>query len=679
MSIIELRSRGGINRATQALNDGDYNGVVSMRFSLHDPYFSGTPLDEFEQDLFETMQAAGRLQHLQILDIGSVNGTSDSAAFCILPVAALAGAIEHAKNLLMLGIYQVCLTGRQEDFLRFAQALEKHGSLRYFTLQCGCRKLGDWRDDLTTPNPLDLVYKSLATIQTLVSISHCAGIFVGALKDSTLVELCRLPRLKTLFIMSCKLSDENITTLATQLKVKTPKTITSLKLCCEGLASRGCKALTELISAENSKLADIGVTINSFEKGEDPTKLISDLTAAVGKSSCNILRFHVVEKPHSTALVESTKMMLRNNYLLEIVVLKRVENGICLDLEDDEIGFLLKTNKLGRGRLFMNQGDATKDVTWMDLFEATEGKLDNIFYLVRSHPNEFAQMGLANEAEKMIPTTRSLKAMFRQNRKETEKSMHSNREETEKSIRCMLRQNEVDMEQRFKAILQEKEKSIQCMRRKNKVDMEQRWKAILQQKLEESEKSMKGMIRENRVEAKLRCQEILRQNKEQMEMLRQIVRENRARGEREIRSEELFRQNRKQMDMIREDRGKTKLPWQDMLHENKEQNKEQMETLQHMIRGETEVRREDMIHQTKEQMNTLQRTIREEMLLQNKEQMETLQHMIRSETERERVEILRQDKKRDVAVYDPLRQDNTEKSTSYLATVLLAAFLAWVL
>ena len=155
-------------------------------------------------------------------------------------------------------------------------------------------------------------------------------------------------------------------------------------------------------------------------------------------------------KSYSAALVENTKIMLRNNYLLERVVLKRLENGIWLCLEDDEISFLLKANKLGRGQLFMNQGKATKDVTWMDLFEATEGKLDNIFYLVRSHPNEFAQMGLADAAEKMSPMTQSLKVMLCQNRKETEKSMQDmicqNGEEMELRWEAMLRQNKEEME-----------------------------------------------------------------------------------------------------------------------------------------------------------------------------------------------------------------------------------------
>ncbi|CAB9512823.1 expressed unknown protein [Seminavis robusta] len=434
---IDLRSSWGLHDAARALLRGDYNSESSIKIRLHQGFFS-KPLDPNDlNNLCRLMRAIGSISSLETLKIepSAFSFTSDEWS-CCLPVEALTSAMNEARSLSSLTVeMEVVLVGRAESFKGLALSLKDHQHLKHVDFECRAREGVDitTRHDFSDTETgalslLDPVVFALGHVQGLQTIQFCdsrrpRGKALAHLSNESLRKICSIPNIQDLRLYSFEINDAHLTIMASQLRGKQKLII--LGISCSDLGKRGTKAWKEMI-ATNRKIEKLHVVVKSLkEGGAKGALLIGQLVQQLGPAkNCSALRLTVPESIAKRTLL-SVRQLVQSNYTLRTIGLHRYDGRCTWWVTDDEIDFLLKTNRLGRGKLFKqtNEGEVDDSTLWMTLFEATEGKLDSIYTLVRSHPSDFSQMLLKDHSENMPPSTKVLRSLLRDHQKTTTKKL----------------------------------------------------------------------------------------------------------------------------------------------------------------------------------------------------------------------------------------------------------------
>ena len=436
VATIMLRSANGTRDAARAVQAGDYNGETDFHIQIHDPFFREATVKSYDNDLLHLMQRVGQVEGLVLFKLSPIQVYEPTLAKdCFVPVRALAGILEHADDLERLSIENVCLVGREKDFDRFAVSLKHHPALLSVNVRCGCRQT---EADFATPiavttSPLDGAIRNLGTVPLLKEVRIMSGLYSGDLTSAAFIGLCKLPALKTLKLFTVVPSDDCLAEMAPHLG-QHPK-LTTLSIGSEPLTLARCETLKEIFSNENSKLQQVHLSIDSIDGASDDESESNDdeeeiseeedeamdadllfhtiVNAVVGSPELRVLN---IDAPtdYAPLVVKHTKTMLRSNYFIEEVHLRTFEpfeDGIVdkwefIDLKDEEIAFLGRANKLGRGKLLQNEVQVNRRDLWRDLLWATKDKLDNIYALINSHPTEFTEICLEfhQRSEKSLPS-----------------------------------------------------------------------------------------------------------------------------------------------------------------------------------------------------------------------------------------------------------------------------------
>jgi hypothetical protein len=405
----------------------------------------------------------GKLPNLVTLCVVPIASVMSGARNCCVPVKALELAIDNNLNELeRLHFDKVKLVGDREEFRALATSIEKRSSLCSVRLACGCREQ-DWNDDtgrydVATVDadyisPLDSVVSALGSIDSLGTVHLEDGVASGDLTKDTIVHLGSLSDLVDLSLLTYKLTDDLLEALARHLTLE----LVDVRLSCRCLGKIGSKALGDIV--KDCTFLDVcHFSIHEIQGDSDPNQILRGVMGAIGKSGLSTV-FVDVATPHTDVLLgkqlayywkgtattiicmldpfshlyifvtgpENTRAMLRGNYGIQNVVLRRITcGGHFVSVKDSEIDFLLKANKLGRGRIFHERGhcgEVDDEISWMALFEATDNDLTGIFYLVKSHPLEITEMLLNDCSENMTPTTKVLKRALFQNNERHKKRM----------------------------------------------------------------------------------------------------------------------------------------------------------------------------------------------------------------------------------------------------------------
>ena len=271
-----------------------------------------------------------------------------------------------------------------------------------------------------TISPLDPVVHAFGSIEPLQSIClrQAAPIdSLNNLSNITIARISALPNLVHLKIFGFLLTDDNLEAMADELVDKL--FLLELTLFCAEIGRVGFQALQAIVQ-ENDNLASFRLFIRKFAKNEGGSlyKRFENVLHCVGKSKYKLFSLNVPNK-FKTLCIEEVKKMIRGNTTIETVNMNRYSkrDGQLYKIQDDEVDFLVKMNKLGRGKLFHQKQDneeSKTDVTWGTMIEATGNDLSNIFSIVRSHPLEFAEMLSKDCTEEMPPTCKVMKILLKQ-------------------------------------------------------------------------------------------------------------------------------------------------------------------------------------------------------------------------------------------------------------------------
>ena len=406
-SVIDLRSANSITNAIQAIAAGDHATDTELTIRLDHTFFSNASAPP--SNVSALMEAAGRLPVLERLELVPCINRIARASDCFLPVEALAACFEQAGNRLrILIIMNCCLTGTQAHFQRLATSVAGLAQLQAFYTKSDCRKL-DWA---MSAAPLSWTMESLTALPDLQVVSFKNGYMHGDLETAPLDSLGRLPNLQHLELwFSYKLDNVSTTALAQALCDRSNSTLRSLVLLCTKLGASGSQALGTYLSKETTKLKKVSVTIESLLESDDPSSILKCIVYGLGNAGSKAISFGYPFKHRETAAVHMREMLRGNFHITSTKLELRYPAQNPAVIHDKEVEFLLKTNEVGRGSVLRD--DPNSKLSWMDLFDVTKGELDNIYYLVRSHPLKFAEFGLQDLSENMTPTNRTLKRLLR--------------------------------------------------------------------------------------------------------------------------------------------------------------------------------------------------------------------------------------------------------------------------
>jgi len=405
---IEVRSKNHIVHLTQSFQDGDYADVQQLELKFYNPYFKSIPTGVYVAELSLMMEAVGRLEDLNDLEISPSICEAEQAEYCSLPVAALVPGLTNATNLQKLFLQSICLTGTKDAFAALGASMGEQEKLVHFLCWCETSKEGEGWANLP---PLGPFIHSVSTIPTLKTFQVIeTGINVTGVETEALENLCRL-NLHCLVVNTYfGMSNEAAASIFAVFKQANKFWFQNLCFSFDELGTSGSEALVDYFSEANVKISKyLCLKVSSVDiKGTSAKTILKQVVTALGRSHCTECCFTFPCAQQAVA-IESFKEMLRENYTIQDVSL-----GTLTDLENGkEIDFLLKLNKMGRGDLLR---DKESDLNWIDLFNATEGDLDNIYFLVQSNPLKIVEFGLHDSSENLVSTMRTLKPLFRQNR-----------------------------------------------------------------------------------------------------------------------------------------------------------------------------------------------------------------------------------------------------------------------
>lgn len=460
---IELRNLNGIRNAKQALENGDYRTAPRVDLRLFETYFIHAESEDYEATLVETMAALENVDRLTNLDVRPSSNDKARCKDCFLPAHALATAIKACPKLETLKLHNVCLSGSESDFEELATATQGLPQLQNFYFFSGVRllpsRVAETSNGGTCLTAIDGVLSAVGTSPTLKHVKLLFGKTNATISAASLRSLCRSSKLEEFHILNSDILEEGIIAISEGLTSK--QHLTNLSLCTTDLGLKGCEALHSLFSGGRCpNLNYLHFVVREISCGlEKRAVFYSALAQAFGSSSCKDMRIGV-PSIHRSSAVHAMVEMLRGNYKVSAFQL----DNIWTETKNDEIDFLVQTNKLGRGSLFQSTGtnsDGSNGSTcsWITLFGATEGKLDNIYYLIRSHPNEFAAMGLQDCSLNLLPTTRVLTTLLRQNQAQTKRchrAIEASTAGVEDNLQEALYEMEANLEGRIRDPLEEK-------------------------------------------------------------------------------------------------------------------------------------------------------------------------------------------------------------------------------
>jgi hypothetical protein len=346
---IDLMSGSGFALANIALHRHADHVIVRKSSSFH----SNNEISmEDEMEIFEAIATLPNLTWLDVVEVD--DGGS-------LPVLGLAAALRLAKNLRILRLDSVLVSGRDEDFAHLVQALKNHPSISEVHL-IGCLPA---RETETIQDLADALagLKSLRVIEIVETrFSPC-----GAWTGRSLATLCESPFLKALRVRGVRfLRDPHVILLAQKLEKNSA--LEELSLLCD-IGKPALTAICRMLCV-NTTLQEL--CLNRIIHGEQAYELAQALEINSTLRGLHLYFRHCVVKDIRSCF----HRLMERNYTLE-----KVAGGwACSNIE-----FFLKLNRAGRGSL-LGESNKASPAEWVNVLATQQDCVSSLFYLLSQNP-----------------------------------------------------------------------------------------------------------------------------------------------------------------------------------------------------------------------------------------------------------------------------------------------------
>lgn len=312
------------------------------------------------------------------------------SGYCEGMVRALGRVVSEATKLETLHVTYVQLDGFHEDFVYFAESIQRHSSLRDFQI-VDCQLPERFRGaDVLPFSIMSMLLDSLPAISSLreVEISPIEKTSLGPISSNSLVALCRSMNLKRLDVSGFAefFQDETVDEdSTTYLEVMTEALHTNVSIrefnIQSSFSKRQCEALSDLLST-NTTLESLGVLFegDTFENEAHCIKIAEALQTNTTLQSLTF-RGPICPNMSCETLKAFAKMMEINVSLKRITFLPSPAENIWTL----RIAMFQKLNEKGRGEFLRTEGRTRGQ--WLDKLLEVQNDLDCLFYFLSVSPS----------------------------------------------------------------------------------------------------------------------------------------------------------------------------------------------------------------------------------------------------------------------------------------------------
>jgi len=319
-------------------------------------------------------------------------GTEDPQELSI-PVEALTSLLRTAKKLQYL-LFYLKMVGNREDYKKWGKTFENLSRLQCVGMVITVTE--DPPETTTTAIPtsegdaascnseniLDPLIRSLSKLGDLTDMV-IKGVTVnqaslGSLQSSSLRDLCRLPKLRSLCLLSFTLSDDNVKAIAEAMETSTV-TKDMFIHCIPELD--GARALSRMFR-RNKTLTDVIIFTSRYEHEVDAA-----LASGVAASESLEEFSYQGGLCHKMSIASQTSFRdaLKAKYNIKKVTIGVGDDEKSLALEK-EMHFYLDLNKAGRKKL-LNDQSVQRDYRWIaKLAGENTGDLSTVHYYMTADP-----------------------------------------------------------------------------------------------------------------------------------------------------------------------------------------------------------------------------------------------------------------------------------------------------
>jgi hypothetical protein len=357
-----------------------------------------------EAELLIDTSFAGRNQHDLLRIVRSIcsrpnlrhiklkSNSEEQLSFYNLHLRVLATALDAASGLrtMFLGDFQ--LSGSSDDFGSLEESILRHTSLQ----ELSCTSWLSEQTRMSVSPSVDPLLRAFASSRSLISLDVQPTLFGGDISIVTAGILCTMPRLQSLHISKCYLSDRSMVVMATALQ--TNSVLRELRLTCQ-LEEPGSNAVARCLTQNdtlellfihntyiNIQIDATTIHINETKSGpsgdtddSDETTVDDDHYLPIAQAlqmSNRSLRTLIL---HGTRLCKTSQdafvETMRDNYSLMAVDLLGLSDSLKAKIDT----FTL-LNRCGRQRLMQREG--TNPRQWIDVMAQVAENLDCLFCLL---------------------------------------------------------------------------------------------------------------------------------------------------------------------------------------------------------------------------------------------------------------------------------------------------------
>jgi len=319
------------------------------------------------------------------------------------PIQALSSILRTARKMEYL-IFDLKLWGRRDDYRVFGETVGHLSVLQCVGATMSVTTDGD--NDNEEVNVFDPLMHSLSKLPTLSDviikgdITNPTSACLGALQTASLVALCRLPKLTSLYLFLFVLSDENVSAMAQAIADNS--VVEELCINCR-LGLLGSQHFSNMLRKSKTLKEVILIIFNYQEKQNDcldsssdsePANLQSRIDSEIADGvalSKTVQEFLYQGGPD--VLSTNSHVHFRNaaktNYVLEKMCLRTGTTDADKALEA-EINFFLKLNAQGqRAKLLRHDNSVSRGSRWVNAMANADeaSKLSILHYYLSTDPS----------------------------------------------------------------------------------------------------------------------------------------------------------------------------------------------------------------------------------------------------------------------------------------------------
>lgn len=326
-------------------------------------------------DIWRLFGAVGDLPLLDSLKFDFIGSDGDE-----LPILLLAEVVRGANHLTKLNLSCVKLTGSQEEFTRFSQALQGKPLATLHIYGCYMKE----EERITWPFLLDESVTAMSRLENLKDVLITALEFdtLGKLSCEALGQLIRTsPKLERLVLGEFELNDEHVAAMAVAMEEN--NTLEEINFGCQ-LGTAGAEALAQMLR-RNNILQILHIHTSGLDGGE--SNHIALAHALEANSAIKQFSLYGTTGKMTHNALKAYADMVKINYSLEELEFQDDEESL------PEIVMYLQLNTEGRSQLL--QSTTTSRDDWIRMIMQLQDNLDCVFYLLSLNPTVVESMATA--------------------------------------------------------------------------------------------------------------------------------------------------------------------------------------------------------------------------------------------------------------------------------------------